>query len=250
MFRFDRNNLMILIVIIAVLMMFRGKFDLQGTLMMLPGLILALTFHEYAHAKAADKLGDPTPESQGRLTLNPMAHMDPMGTICLLFAGFGWGKPVQVNPSYFRNPAKANMQVALAGPVMNFILAFVLFVILAIISLFTPALQAVVTASASAKIWIVIYEIVFSAALLNVSLGVFNLIPVPPLDGSKIFAYFLRGKAREFLYTLENYSGIIIFILFITEIPSYIVAPLVSWISQGMLILIGWIFELFMQKGI
>lgn len=246
MFRFDKNNLMFLIVIIAVLMLFRGGFDLQGTLMMLPGLILALTFHEYAHAKMADKLGDPTPESQGRLTLNPMAHMDPMGTICLLFAGFGWGKPVQINPSYFRNPAKANMQVALAGPVMNFILAFVLFVILAIITLFTPALQSVVTASASAKTWMIIYEIVFYAAMLNVSLGVFNLLPVPPLDGSKIFAYFLRGKAREFLYTLENYSWIIIMVLFITEIPSYIVTPLVSWISQGMLMLIGWIFGLFM----
>lgn len=248
MFRFDKNNLMILIVIIAVLMMFRGNFDLQGTLMMLPGLILALTFHEYAHAKTADKLGDPTPESQGRLTLNPMAHMDPMGTICLLFARFGWGRPVQVNPSYFRNPAKANMQVALAGPVMNFILAFVLYVILALIILLTPVppLGSTLPMPAASQTWWIIYEIVFYAAMLNVSLGVFNLIPVPPLDGSKIFAYFLRGKAREFLYTLENYSGIIIFILFITEIPSYIVAPLVSWISQGMLILIGWIFGLFM----
>ena len=92
----------------------------------------------------------------------------------------------------------------------------------------------------------IIYEIVFYAAMLNVSLGVFNLLPVPPLDGSKIFGYFLRGKAREFLYTLENYSWIIIMVLFITEIPSYIVTPLVGWISQGMLMLIGWIFGLFM----
>ena len=169
MFRFDKNNLMFLIVIIAVLMLFRGGFDLQGTLMMLPGLILALTFHEYAHAKTADKLGDPTPESQGRLTLNPMAHMDPMGTICLLFAGFGWGKPVQVNPSYFRNPAKANMQVALAGPVMNFILAFVLFVILAIITLFTPALQSAVTASATEDQPEKVYEYCSVDAFVGVS---------------------------------------------------------------------------------
>lgn len=245
MFRFDTRNILILLLIYAVFSMARGGFDLQGTLMMLPGLILALTFHEYAHAKTADRLGDPTPEEQGRLTLNPAAHMDLMGTICLLFAGFGWGKPVQVNGGYFRNPARDNMLVALAGPVMNFILAFVLFILLAIITLFTPALEALITTSSAANVWLIIYQIVFYAATLNVSLGVFNLLPVPPLDGSKIFAYFLRGKAREFLYTLENYSGLIIMILFITKIPSYIVSPLVGWITQGMLLFIGWIIGLF-----
>ena len=243
MFRFDTKTILMILLLLAVFNLFRGGFDLLGTLMMLPGLILALTFHEFAHAKMADRLGDPTPEGQGRLTLNPMAHMDPAGTICLLFAGFGWGKPVQVNPSYFRNPVRDNMLVALAGPVMNFILAFVLFIILAIISLATPALQLMLTSSAS--MWTIIYEIVFYAAMLNVSLGVFNLIPVPPLDGSKIFAYFLKGKAREFLYTLEQYSWIIIMVLFVTEIPSYIVTLLVGWISQGMLMIIGWIFNLF-----
>lgn len=243
MFRFDTKTILTILLVLAVFNLFRGGFDLLGTLMMLPGLILALTFHEFAHAKMADRLGDPTPEDQGRLTLNPMAHMDPAGTICLLFAGFGWGRPVQVNPSYFRNPVRDNMLVALAGPVMNFILAFILFVILAVLSLATPTLQAMLTTSVSA--WTVIYQIIFYAAMLNVSLGVFNLIPVPPLDGSKIFAYFLKGKAREFLYTLEQYSWLIIMILFVTEIPSYIVTPLVGWISQGMLILIGWIFNLF-----
>ena len=247
MLGFDRNNIVILLIILAVFSLFRGGFDLQGTLMMLPGLILALTFHEYAHAKTADRLGDPTPEEQGRLTLNPLAHMDIAGTICLLFAGFGWGKPVQINGSYFRNPAKDNMKVALAGPVMNFILAFVLFVILAIITLFTPALTGLTAASASAKIWWIIYQIVFYAAMLNVSLGVFNLLPVPPLDGSKIFAYFLRGKAREFLYTLERYSWLIIFILFATNIASYIVTPLVTWISEGMIFIIGLIISLFIK---
>jgi len=237
MFRFDTSNLLFIFVILALFSLFRGGFDLQGTLMMLPGLVLALTFHEYAHAKMADKLGDPTPEDQGRLTLNPMAHMDPMGTICLLFAGFGWGKPVQVNGAYFRNPARDNMLVALAGPVMNFILAFVLFIILAFISIFAPA---------TSSVWAIVSVIVLYAASLNISLGVFNLLPVPPLDGSKIFAYFLKGKAREFLYTLENYSWIIIMILFITEIPSYIVGPIAGWITTGMITLINWIFGLFM----
>ena len=101
--------------------------ELFTTLLMLPGLILAITIHEYSHAKMADKLGDPTPEAQGRVTLNPLAHIDPIGMICLLVAGFGWGKPVQIDPSRMRSPAKDSMLVALAGPVSNFILAFISF---------------------------------------------------------------------------------------------------------------------------
>lgn len=248
MFQFDTKKLLLILLILAIFNFLRGGFDLLGILMMLPALILALTVHEYSHARMADKLGDPTPENQGRLTLNPLAHLDPMGTICLLFAGFGWGKPVQINPSYFRNPAKDNMKVALAGPVSNFILAFILFVILALLTMFAPDLNMIVAAPTLAKVWGIISEIVFYAAFLNISLGVFNLLPVPPLDGSKIFAYFLRGKAREFLYTLEKYSGIIIMILFITEIPSYIVTPLVGWIAEGMLTLIGLVMGLFMPK--
>lgn len=228
MFRFDTRNLLFLFIILAVFNLFRGGFDLQGTLMMLPGLILALTFHEYAHAKTADRLGDPTPENQGRLTLNPLAHMDPMGTICLLFAGFGWGKPVQINGSYFRNPAKDNMLVALAGPVMNFILAIVLLIVYALLVKFIPA----------TLIGSILVTMIFDAVLLNVSLGIFNLIPVPPLDGSKIFAYFLKGKAREFLYTLEQYSGIIIMVLFITELPSYIITPVLNKVAKFMITLL------------
>ena len=239
MFGFDKSNIVILLLVFAVISLISGGFSLQGTLMMLPGLILALTFHEYAHAKMADKLGDPTPEEQGRLTLNPAAHMDLAGTICLLFAGFGWGKPVQVNSSYFRNPAKDNMKVALAGPVMNFI------IILAIYTLLAPYSLNII--NGNTDIWMIIFRIIHSAAILNVSLGVFNLLPVPPLDGSKIFAYFLKGKAREFLYTLERYSWIIIFVLFVTEIPFYIVSPLVDLISEGMLIAIGFIIGLFVH---
>lgn len=237
MFRFDMRNLLFLFLAIVLINLFLGSFDIYGTLLMLPGLILALTFHEFAHARMADRLGDPTPESQGRLTLNPLAHMDPMGTICLLFAGFGWGKPVQVNPSYFRNPAKDNMLVALAGPVMNFILAFLLFFVLAIMTLFIP----ITISGTAATVVQILMTMILYGATLNVSLGVFNLLPVPPLDGSKIFAYFLHGKAKEVLYTLERYSWIIIIILFITEIPSYIISPVVGWITSGMLTLVGWI---------
>ena len=244
MLRFDTNTLLMMILLLAVINIFMGGFDLQATLLSLPGLVLALTFHEYAHAKMADRLGDPTPEEQGRLTLSPVAHMDPVGTICLLFANFGWGRPVQVNPSYFRNPARDNMLVAAAGPIMNFILAFVLLIIYAILSISTPALIQLATGVTSA--WTILYEIVAGAAVLNVSLGVFNLLPVPPLDGSKIFAYFLKGKAREFLYTLEQYSTIIIAILFITKLPAMIISPIVRWITTGMIYIIGLIIGLFL----
>lgn len=139
--RFDTRS--ILMIIIAI-MLVRGflSFDqaeLMSTLLILPGLILGLTIHEFSHAKMSDKLGDPTPEREGRLTLNPLAHMDLMGTICLLFAGFGWGKPVTIDPTYYRNPAKDSMKVALAGPVSNFILAFILFLLEAIVYIAVPS---------------------------------------------------------------------------------------------------------------
>ncbi len=237
MFRFGTKAFAMIILIVVVFHFFNDPNEVWGTLLMLPGLILALTFHEYAHAKMADKLGDPTPEGQGRLTLNPFAHLDPIGTVCLLFAGFGWGKPVQINSSYFRDPAKDNMKVALAGPIMNFILAFVLF--------FVTALIMLLGVNLSEKVFETLVLIFSQAALLNVSLGVFNLLPVPPLDGSKVFAYFLKGKAREFLYTLERYSWIIILVLFVTDLPLIIIRPITSWITSGMLWLVGWIFHFF-----
>ncbi len=229
---------MIWIIAIAVLFISRimsGSFDLMGTLLMLPGLVLALTFHEYAHAKTSDKLGDPTPEAEGRLTLNPFAHLDPIGTICLLFAGFGWGKPVNINPTYYRNPVKDSAKVAAAGPIANFILAFAMFFLYTIISILAPETQAVD----------IILTMLFYGAYLNVSLGVFNLLPFPPLDGSKIFAYILKGKAREFMYKLEQYSWIILTILFVTELPARIITPIVSAISFGMGVVISIIINLF-----
>ena len=226
MFWRNNNTFLMIILIMLFFNLMRGSFDLIGTLLMLPGLILALTFHEFAHAKMSDRLGDPTPEAQGRLTLNPLAHMDIMGTMCLLFAGFGWGKAVEINPTYYRNPARDSMLVAAAGPIMNFILAFILFIALAIISIFGNATSELIG---------ILYIMVLNGEYLNICLGVFNLLPFPPLDGSKIFRYFLKGKAREFLYTLEQYSWIIIIILFITEIPSIIITPVVNWIANGML---------------
>lgn len=234
---FNTRNIFTIIIIIMLL---RGilSFDqaeMLSTLLILPGLILALTVHEFSHAKMSDKLGDPTPEREGRLTLNPIKHMDLMGTICLLFAGFGWGKPVRIDPTYYRNPAKDSMKVALAGPVSNFILAFFLILIYAFIFYLVP----------ETKVINLLLTVLALAAQINLSLGVFNLLPFPPLDGSKIFGYFLKGKAKAFLWNLEKYSWIILIVLFTTRLPSMIITPVISVILEAMLFIVQKIVLLF-----
>lgn len=226
--------------IVIAIMLIRGIFsfdeaELLSTLLILPGLILGITVHEYSHARMSDKLGDPTPENQGRLTLNPLRHLDLVGTICLLFAGFGWGKPVEIDPTYYRNPAKDSMKVALAGPVSNFIIAFVLFFIYALVALFVPI----------SNFSAILITCTYLGAYINLSLGVFNLLPFPPLDGSKIWGYFLKGKAKEFLWKLEKYSTIILIILYMTELPSLIITPAVTGIATGMTWIIEKILSLF-----
>ncbi len=179
--------------------------------------------------------GDPTPEREGRLTLNPLKHMDLMGTICLLFAGFGWGKPVSIDPTYYRNPAKDSMKVALAGPLSNLILSFILFLVYAFGYYLIP----------SSKIVDLILFVIFLAARISLSLGVFNLLPFPPLDGSKIFGYFLKGKAKAFLWNLEKYSTIILIILFATQLPSIIISPIVNGLANAMLYIVQKLVLLF-----
>lgn len=144
-------------------------------------LIIGLTIHEFAHAFIAEKLGDPTAKYQGRVTLNPLAHLDPFGSIMLLIAGFGWGKPVPVNPQYFSRPAIDELLVALAGPASNLIMASVL----GIIVQFNPIP--------------VINELLVPVVFINVMLAVFNLIPIPPLDGSKMLRPFVSETTfRQF----------------------------------------------------
>ena len=235
--RFNMNNIF---TIFIVFMLIRGLLgfsstELINTLLILPGLILALTVHEFSHAKMSDKLGDPTPERDDRLTLNPLKHMDPMGTICLLFAGFGWGKPVRIDPTYYRNPAKDSMKVALAGPISNFILAFFLILIYAFVYYLVPESQMIN----------LLLLVLFLAAQINLSLGVFNLLPFPPLDGSKIFGYFLKGKAKAFLWNLEKYSWIILIVLFATRLPSIIITPVISVILNWMCFIVEKIVLLF-----
>ncbi len=225
--RFNMNNIFpiaIMVMLIYGLLNFSAS-ELLSTLYILPGLILGLTVHEFAHAKMSDRLGDPTPAREDRLTLNPLNHLDPVGTICLLFAGFGWGKPVRIDPTYYRNPAKDSMKVALAGPVSNFILAFFLILLYAFLYYLVP----------EGRIINIVLDVFALATQINLSLGVFNLLPFPPLDGSKIFGYFLKGKAKAILWNLEKYSWLILIILFATRLPAMIITPIVSAILEVML---------------
>jgi len=240
MFEFDnKSNMIIIFVILAAVLFLTNQVDIYSTALSLPGLIFALSFHEFAHAWMAVKLGDPTPKLQGRLNVNPLSHMDLVGTICLLFAGFGWGKPVQINPTNFKHPEKDSAKVALAGPVMNFILAIVSSIIYALLivgAIKTGNYVEGLTSFEYVGVWDTLINIAIYSVFLNLGLCIFNLLPFPPLDGSKIFRAILRGKAKEILYSLEKYSMIIIMVLFATHATSYIITPIVNAIYDYILV--------------
>lgn len=184
-------------------------------------LVIGITIHEFAHAWAADRLGDPTPRLQGRLTLNPLAHLDPLGTIMLILVHFGWGKPVQFDPFNLRHPRRDSAIISLAGPVSNIILAMAISILLHFIN-FTNFLNTLV--------------------VLNVVLAVFNLIPIHPLDGFKIVGGILPEENARNWYELEHYGVIfLIFLLFpifgqiapITQIISPIISLIISILLPG-----------------
>ncbi|MFA5034812.1 MAG: site-2 protease family protein [Candidatus Margulisiibacteriota bacterium] len=178
-------------------------YDLSFFIIALPILLVTITIHEFAHAFVADKLGDPTPRLAGRLTLNPISHLDPIGFLMLLLVRFGWAKPVPINPYNFRNPKQGSLFVSLAGPLSNFFVAWVVAVIFKNVPLPNSYLVDLV----SYTIWI------------NLSLGVFNLIPVPPLDGSHILEYFLPPHQYEVMVRLQQYSFLILIGIILFAMP-------------------------------
>ncbi len=200
----------------------------------IPAVLIAITFHEYAHALAADKLGDDTPRNQGRLTLNPLAHIDPYGIILMLTAGFGWGKPVEINSNNFTRKVsvrQGNAIVSIAGPCMNFVLAIIFSIIYGLMLKF--ANNFILTTTGNVIATMIEYTIT-----MNVGLGVFNLIPLPPLDGSKVILAFLPFNAREWYERNEKMLYIIFIIIWITPISSMIISPMISWIDTGLIKLI------------
>ena len=192
----------------------------------IPGLLIAITFHEFAHAFAADKLGDDTPRNQGRLSLNPLAHLDPIGCLMLLFAGFGWGKPVQVNPrNYDRrfSMEKADAIVSIAGPAMNFLLSIILTIIYCAFYKFV---------NVNSQVFTIIMSIIQYSVIINIGLGVFNLIPIPPLDGSKIIKPFLPENIKVWFENYGQLFEMVFVVLWILGILGLIVSPIISGVSD------------------
>lgn len=157
------------------------SFDITEWIIKIPVLLFAITIHEYAHGKAALSLGDPTAKDAGRLSFNPISHIDPMGAICLFLFNFGWAKPVPVNPRYFENIRRDTILMSLSGPIANIAAAFVAGLFIRYFMLSWPVYQLTL----------------FYLLLMNLGLGLFNLIPIPPLDGSHILENVLSPRAAE-----------------------------------------------------
>ncbi|MCM8709793.1 site-2 protease family protein [Clostridium sp. SYSU_GA19001] len=184
------------------------------TILLIPGILAGITFHEYAHALTADRLGDKTPRLQGRLTLNPLTHIDPIGFIALLVFKFGWAKPVQINSSAFKSYYKDDLKVSIAGPLANLAVAFVSAVILALFSKFA------MNDSTLAEI---IYNILFLSLLVNCNLFVLNLLPLPGFDGFNILRDLFPKLFYNFAESIYRYQFIIIIIFLMSPLSSILV---------------------------
>ncbi len=187
-----------------------------GLILKLPALLLAVTVHELAHALVADRLGDPTARRLGRITLNPLPHIDPLGALAFVLAGFGWAKPVPVDARNFRHPIRDMVWVAGAGPISNFAVAFVT---LAVVRLLGPV---------EGTFLLVVADRIYT---FNLILGVFNLIPLPPLDGGHFLPY-LFPRAGSFIHQLEQAGPFLLVLLVFSGATSRVVIPVVNLISD------------------
>ena len=191
---------------------------LMNLLVGLPGIVIAMVIHEYSHARVADALGDFTPRMQGRLTLNPAAHVDPIGLLMLFLVHFGWAKPVQINPTNFSNPRRDDILVSLAGPASNLITSFVALIILVLLAkLDFPLSEGL----------LVVFNLII---VYNINFAIFNMLPIPPLDGSHILRNLLPYELARVYAQLERYSFIFLIIILMTPVLSYIFVPLQRFI--------------------
>lgn len=196
--------------------------DIGGFLMNLiaglPGIVIAMVIHEYSHARVAYALGDYTPRLQGRLTLNPAAHVDPIGLLMLFLVHFGWAKPVQINPMNFSNPRRDDILVSLAGPASNLIVSFLALIILVLLAkLDFPLSEGL----------LVVFNLII---VYNINFAIFNMLPIPPLDGSHILRNILPYELARGYESLERYSFIFLIIIIATPILHYVFVPLQRFI--------------------
>lgn len=206
-------------------MLDRLQSTFQNIHIILPAILVAIVFHELAHGFTAYLLGDPTAKNKGRLTLNPIKHIDAAGFLLFIFAGFGWAKPVPVNTSYFKNRKLGTILVSIAGPLTNFILA--------IIAAFILSLGMIQSE--------MVLNIISSIIFYNIVLGVFNLLPFPPLDGSKVLASLLPTKFEVMFYKYERYVYVLLLILVITDRINAILFPAIKFAHN---IILGMFFNI------
>ncbi len=199
---------------------------IQQLVILAPPFLFALTFHELAHGYVAWSLGDPTAKNAGRLTMNPLKHLDPLGVIAFIIMKIGWAKPVPVNPSYFKDPQKGMLLVALAGPAANVVTAVVsaILVKLFIMMPFIPMyLLKPMVGMLVASVWI------------NIMLAVFNCLPIPPLDGSRVLMGLLPPDAARSYAKLEPFGFILLLILFYAGLISKVIMPIISFANTLLL---------------
>ncbi len=204
-------------------------FNLQEILISVPITLIALSVHEFAHGLVSTKLGDPTPKMQGRLTLNPLAHLDVVGTILMVITGFGWAKPVQINPMYYKDRVKGMALVALAGPMSNFILAF--------IGMFIGIFLQFIRIKSGFDTSFLVY-IMDLFVIRNLVFMVFNLIPFPPLDGFKVAGVFIP---RQWYYQILQYEQYIMYVLMFLSLTGVFS----STIGRGVMTVYGFLFDIF-----
>ena len=214
------------------------NYDIPTIVLSLLAVLITLTLHEYAHGYAAYKLGDPTAKNFGRLTLNPMKHLDPIGFICMLLAGFGWANPVPINTRNFKKPRRDMAISAAAGPISNVLLAAVFCALIKVYTIVAPSI--VLTTDFSAKVLYFTFVFLYYGVSLNLTLAVFNLLPVPPLDGSRLLYVFLPPKYYFGVMKYERYISLAIMFLLLFGVLS----PVISFVTDGLMSLLFLLFGL------
>ena len=219
------NSAILLVALVVVLNLLQGhdtfSIDMIITkLYMLPGIIIGLTLHEFSHAMVSYKLGDPTPKEQGRVTVNPLKHIDPIGFVALIMAGFGWGVPVQINPNYYKNRRLGEALVAVAGVTMNLIIAFVFALILKL--MYSSGIAVSTNETLHVIAMILQYGI-----LVNIILMVFNLLPIPPLDGFNFVTQIFRLDKYSWWYQFYSLGTFIFLGLILLNVLDIVINPLI-----------------------